>query len=110
VQAVVVSKAIKIVQTLLSLHLLSYSPYISRKIARLIIIGMAIRIVKLLLAVSLLCSMAFAAPVAGSVDGTGVPGSDANNPKDLILDVSGWPDQSEEDCYAILCLGKDRVM
>ena len=76
---------------------------------------MAIPTTKLLCVLSLLCSVTFAAPVAGSIDGTqlmkrGVPGRDKSNPIDATFDITGWPDLAEEDCYAMLCLGKGTVL
>jgi len=71
---------------------------------------MAILTTKLLCVVSLLCYITFAAPIGGSSDGTGVPGSDENNPIDATFNVAGWPDIAEENCYAILCLQKERVL
>jgi hypothetical protein len=74
---------------------------------------MAILSTKLLCVLSLLCSVTFAAPVVGGdSDGTaqGTPGSSEDNPIDATFDITGWPDLAEENCYAMLCLGKGPVL
>ena len=68
---------------------------------------------------SLLCSVTIAAPVIDFIDGiahlkrgngeSGQPGT-KDNPKDATFDVTDWPDLAEQDCYAMLCLGKGTVL
>jgi hypothetical protein len=70
---------------------------------------------KLLWAFFLLYAVVFAAPISISIRGEEIgkrapPGSDQSNPKDAYFDVTNWPNLSEQDCYAMLCLGKPRIL
>jgi hypothetical protein len=65
---------------------------------------------------SLFFSVAFTAPLKQPIQGELVTragngdGSAKSNAKEITLDVAGWRDTAEEDCYAMLCLeGQERT-